>query len=98
VSVWIHEKERRVRTCDDRRGNFSLPLKKKCGPTEASLLKEQETKSVPSSVSNGKRFGGASSSNSQKIRVDVIQIPRTSLRRVLQNENGYDCRPPFINV
>jgi hypothetical protein len=77
-------------------GTF-LYLLKKGGPTEASLHKEQETKSVTSSVSDGKRFGGASSSNSQKIRVDVIQIPRTSLRRVMQNESGYDCRPLFIN-
>jgi hypothetical protein len=29
VSVWIHEKGRSVRTCDDRRGNISLPFKKK---------------------------------------------------------------------
>jgi hypothetical protein len=92
VAVWIQEKRQSVQTCNEGRGNFSLPFNKL-----RLVYINSRKKSVTSSVSDEKRFGEVSSPNSQKIRVDFIQIPRTPVRSVMRKESEHDCRPVFIN-
>jgi hypothetical protein len=94
VSVWIQKKRRCVQTCDEGTGNFSLSLSK-LRLVYINSSKKSVTTSI--SVSDEKRFGEVSSSNSQKMRVVVIQIPRTPVRRVMRKESVHDCQPVFIN-